>query len=41
MDKLLDCELEASEFKLQLRYYIQFWTNTLWKYVNTLIRIRK
>ena len=28
MDKVLDCSLEVSEFKLHLRYYVHFRTNT-------------
>ena len=34
---LLDCNLKVSEFKLQLCYYIHFWTNTLGKGMNPLI----
>ena len=26
MAKVLDCNLEVSEFKLQSRYYVHFWT---------------
>ena len=29
MAKVLDCGLEVSEYGLQSRYYVQFWTNTL------------
>ena len=37
MDKMLDYEFEASKFKLQSRYYVHFWTNTLGKGMNPLI----
>ena len=37
MTKVLDCGLEVNEFKLQLCYYIHFWTNTLGKGMNPLI----
>ena len=29
MTKVLDCDLEVSEFKPHLSYYVHFWTNTL------------
>ena len=28
---VLDCDIVVSEFELQLRYYVQFWTNNLGK----------
>ena len=31
MAKMLDCNLKVSEFELQSRYYIYFWTNNLGK----------
>ena len=31
MDKVLDCELKVSKFKLQLHYYVHFQTNILGK----------
>ena len=31
---VLDCNIIESEFKLQLHYYIRFWTNTLGKSMN-------
>ena len=31
MVKVLDCGIIVSEFKLQLHYYINFWTNTHWE----------
>ena len=37
MAKVLDYNLEVSEFKLPLYYYIHFWTNTLGKGLNSLI----
>ena len=30
MAKVLDCSLEVSKFKLQLCYYIYFWTKSPW-----------
>ena len=33
---VLDCGLEVSEFELQLRCYVQFWTNALGKGINSL-----
>ena len=35
--KELVCYLEVYEFKLQSRYYVHFWTNTLKESINTLI----
>ena len=37
MVKVLNRCLEISEFKLQSRYYIYFWTNTLGKSMNLVI----
>ena len=37
MVKAMVCEIVARKFKLQLRYYIHFWTNTLGKGMNPLI----
>ena len=37
MVKVMDCEIVANEFELQLRYYIHFRTNTLGKGMNPLI----
>ena len=37
MVKVLNCSLEVSEFKLQMRYYVHLWTNTLGKGMNPLI----
>ena len=37
MAKTLDCGLEVSEFELQLRYYVHFWTNALRKGMNSFI----
>ena len=34
---VLDCDIEVSEFELQLRYYIHFQRNTLCKGMNFLI----
>ena len=36
MVKALNCGIKVTEFKLQLRYYINFWTNTLEKGMNPL-----
>ena len=33
----MDYGIVVSEFKLQLRYYVHFWTNTLGKGMNPLI----
>ena len=33
----LDCNIIVNEFKLQLSYYVYFWTNTLGKSMNSLI----
>ena len=27
--KVLDCEIVVSKFELQVRYYVNFWTNIL------------
>ena len=35
--KLLDCGFEVIDFKLQLLYYILFWTNILWEKALTLL----
>ena len=35
--KILDCDIVLSKFKLRLRYYIFFQTNTLAKNMNPLI----
>ena len=35
--KVLDCDLEESEFELQSYYYVYFRTNTLRKGMNPLI----
>ena len=35
--KVLDCRIVVSEFKLQSRYYVHFWTNTLGKGMNLFI----
>ena len=37
MVKVLDCNLEVSEFELQLPYYVHFRTNIREKGMNTLI----
>ena len=37
MVKPLDCRIAVSEFGLQSRYYVHFWTNTLGKGMNLLI----
>ena len=37
MVKAQDCGIVASEFELQLRYYVHFRTNTLGKDMNPLI----
>ena len=37
MANILDCDILASEFELKLRYYVQFWTNTLGKGMNPFI----
>ena len=37
MVKAMDCGIIESELKLQFRYYIHFWTNTLGKGMNPLI----
>ena len=34
---VVDCDIVVSKFKLQSRYYIPFWTNTLAKGMNSLI----
>ena len=34
---VLDCNIIVNEFKLQLPYYVYFWTNTLGKGMNFLI----
>ena len=31
MVKMIDCKIVVSKFKLQLRYYVHFWANTLGK----------
>ena len=36
---VLDCGFEVSEFELQSRYYVHFWTNTLRKGMNPLITL--
>ena len=40
MVKALDCRIVVSEFKLQSRYYVHFWTNTLGKGMNALLSRR-
>ena len=37
MANVLDCDLFVNEFKLQLRYYVHFRTNTLGKCMNLFI----
>ena len=37
MVKVMDCRIIVSEFKLQSRYYIHYWKNTLGKGMNPLI----
>ena len=37
MAKVLDCKIVVSKFKLQLCFYIHFWTYTLGKGMNPLI----
>ena len=37
MAEVLNCNLEESEFRLQLRFYIHFWTNALGKDMDVLI----
>ena len=37
MAKVLDSSFEVNELKLQLYYYIHFWTNTFGKSINFLI----
>ena len=37
MAKVLDCGRVVNEFELQTRYYVHFWTKTLWKNMNPLI----
>ena len=37
MVKSLDCRIVVSEFELQSRYYVHFWTNTFGKGMNPLI----
>ena len=37
MVKAMDCGIVVSEFVLQLRYYIHFQANTLWKGMNPFI----
>ena len=37
MVNVLDCGIDLSEFELQSRYYILFWTNTLEKGMKLLI----
>ena len=37
MVKAMACGIVESEFELQSRYYIHFWTTTLWKGINPLI----
>ena len=34
---ILDCDIVMSEFELQSRYFVHFWTNTLGKRMNLLI----
>ena len=34
---VLDSDIVVSKFKLQLGYYVHFWTNTLGKGMNSLI----
>ena len=34
---MLNYYIVVSKFKLQSHYYVQFWTNTLWKGMNLLI----
>ena len=33
----LDCDHEVSEFELQSRYYVHFWTNVVAKSMNSFI----
>ena len=35
--KVWDCNIVVSEFKLQSRYYVHFWTNTFRKSMNSVI----
>ena len=35
--KAMDCGIVVTEFELQSRYYVHFWTNTLGKGMNPLI----
>ena len=37
MVKLLDCDLEVSEFEMQSHYYVLFKTNAIGKGMNSLI----
>ncbi len=37
VSNMVDCDIVVSEFKLQLRYYVHFRTNTLEKSMNTVI----
>ena len=37
MVKALDCGTKVSEFELQSRYYVHFWTNTYGKGMDPLI----
>ena len=37
MVKVLGCGFEVSEFKVRSLYYVNFWTNTIGKAMNTLI----
>ena len=34
---LLDCDIVVSEFEIQPCYYVDFWTNVLWKAINSFI----
>ena len=34
---VLDCDIVVSEFELQSRYNVHFWTNIIGKYMNPLI----
>ena len=37
---VLNSDLKVSKFEPQLRYYVHFRTNTLWKYMELLIHLR-
>ena len=39
MVKAMDCGIIVSEFVFHSRYYVHFWTNTLWKGINRLILV--